>query len=160
MIIKAPNSINDTGKVKIFLAGAIDMGRADFWQTEVGNFLDKKFQDSIVVYDPRRPDWDDTWVQSIDDSNFNEQVNWELEHIDKSDIQVVYFTKDSKAPITFLELGHMSRNPHKQIVYCPDGFYRKGNVDIFCKRYGIFNTPDINTFYKTLENKISAQLIR
>lgn len=38
MIIKAPNRINDTGKVKIFLAGAIDIGRADFWQTEVGNF--------------------------------------------------------------------------------------------------------------------------
>ena len=160
MIVKAPNLINDASKVKIFLSGAIDMGLADFWQTEVGKFLDDKFKDSVVIYDPRRPDWDDTWKQDVSDKNFSEQVNWELTHIDRSDIVLVYFTKDSKAPITFLELGHIATaKPHNVFVYCPEGFYRKGNVDIFCQRYGIFNTPDLNTFYNTIENAVSSTLL-
>lgn len=27
--------------------------------------------------------------------------------------------------------------PEKVIVICPDGFWRKGNVDIVCERFGI-----------------------
>lgn len=159
MIIKAPNLINDSGKIKIFLSGAIDVGMADYWQTEVSKFLDDKFKDKIVVYDPRRPDWDSSWKQDINDKNFSEQVNWELEHIDSCDIAVVYFTKDSKAPITLLELGHLAANPHKLIVFCPDGFYRKGNIDIFCQKYGILNLSDLNGFYNTLYNIVQSNLL-
>ena len=35
-----------------------------------------------------------------------------------------------------LELG-LFANSGKLIVCCPDGFWRKGNVDIVCERYRI-----------------------
>ena len=43
----------------------------------------------------------------------------------------------------------------KIIVYCPDGFWRKGNVDIVCRRYGISQIDNKDEFLKTIEYCIS-----
>jgi hypothetical protein len=99
-----------------------------------------------VIYNPRRLDWDSSWAQEIDSPEFNIQVNWELEHIDTADIVIMYFDPTSKSPITLLELGLVAaRNPGKLHVCCPEGFYRKGNVDIVCNRYGVrtYETLDV-----------------
>ncbi|OAL42594.1 hypothetical protein IQ07DRAFT_669236, partial [Pyrenochaeta sp. DS3sAY3a] len=47
------------------------------------------------------------------------------------------------SPITLLELGHHAKD-RKLIVCCPDGFLRKGNVQIVCERFGIplIESPD------------------
>lgn len=85
-----------------------------------------------------------SWVQSIKNKKFNEQVTWELKNIENSDYVIVYFSKDSQAPITLMELGIVSQmKPNKVIVYCPDGYHRKGNVDMVCHRYKIKQADSI-----------------
>lgn len=92
---------------------------------------------------PRRDDWDNSWVQSIDDKNFHEQVSWELYGLITCDIIALYFADDSKSPISLLELGLHARD-EKLIVYCSDKFYRKGNVDVVGKYYNfpVFDNED------------------
>lgn len=138
--IKAPNKILDDGKIKIFLAGSIEMGKADDWQSRIINELSDK---PIQFLNPRRDDWDSSWVQRKENKEFNEQVTWELNSLEESDVIIMYFDPETKSPISLLELGiHPCCNPNKLIVLCPEGFWRKGNVDIVCDRYGVRQVND------------------
>jgi hypothetical protein len=132
-IIKAPQSIASARHPFIFLAGSIEMGKADEWQ--------KRFEYMVqdlpgTIFNPRRDDWDSSWHQDINNDHFYEQVQWELQALDEADVIAMYFDPNTKSPITLLELGLHADNKGL-IVACPDGFYRKGNVDIVCDRYGI-----------------------
>lgn len=142
LVVKKPP--NDTGTDKegrfsIFLAGSIEMGKAEQWQEKVQSALED--QDDLVIYNPRRDDWDSTWKQTIDDDNFYGQVKWEHDHLKMCDIIFLYFEASSKSPISLLELG-LFAGEKEMIVVCPDGFWRKGNVEFVCKEYDIplFNT--------------------
>jgi len=129
------------GMTKIFLAGSIEMGAAENWQVKVRNSLKDK---NVMLFNPRRDDWDSTWIQSIKNQQFNEQVTWELTSLELADIILMYFDPQTKSPISLLELGIHAQSG-KMIVCCPDGFWRKGNVDIVCDRYKIknFNSLDM-----------------
>ena len=118
----------------IFLGGTIDMGKSENWQAKLSKDLSKL--DNVVLLNPRRDDWDDTWTQSIENKQFNEQVSWELKWQEESDLIIYYFGPESKSPITLLELGLFGTSK-PTIVCCPEGFYRKGNVDIVCDRYDV-----------------------
>ena len=48
----------------------------------------------------------------------------------------MYFAPETKAPITLLELGLFARTG-KVIVCCPEGYWRRGNVEVVCARFGI-----------------------
>jgi hypothetical protein len=142
--IKAPFPFKDNYSVDerfLFLAGSIEMGKADNWQTKLVEAL-KDFP--IVILNPRRDDWDSSWVQSIDNPMFREQVEWELDAMEFADGIYMYFDPNTKSPISLLELGLFAKEEKKLAVYCPKGFWRKGNVDVVCKRYGVkqFDTPD------------------
>lgn len=145
--VQAPNSFIMTPEYKtIFLGGSIDMGSAEEWQRRMVNELkDKKY----IFLNPRRNDWDVTLKQTLDEPKFVEQVTWELKCLNIADFIVIYFDPKSKAPISLLELGLQAKN-NNLLVCCPEGFYRKGNVDIVCMVYGIkqVSTLDelINTF--------------
>ncbi len=131
--IKAPNPIPPSSYKAIFLAGSIEMGKADNWQMRLVKALESE---NVILLNPRRDDWDSSWMQSIDNPKFREQVEWELAAQEWADIIAMYFDPNTKSPITLLELGLFARTG-KMIVCCPDGFWRKGNVDIVCNRYGI-----------------------
>ena len=130
-IIKAPNPLQ--AGFSVFLAGSIEMGQAENWQTKVEASL---ADCEVVIFNPRRDDWDSSWKQSIDDPQFREQVEWELDALERADVIVMYFDPGSKSPISLLELGLFARSG-KMVVCCPQGFWRKGNVDIVCAKYGI-----------------------
>src|SRR3972149_7230005 len=138
-IINPPKPLEVTGK-SIFLAGSIEMGIAEKWQAKVERLLSDQ---PVTIFNPRRDDWDSSWVQSIDNLQFREQVEWELSALEIADIIALYFDPTTKSPISLLEFGLFSRTG-KLIVCCPDGFWRKGNVDIVCDRYGIMQVPSIN----------------
>lgn len=118
----------------VFLAGSIEMGAAEDWQTKLTESLTDC---DVLLLNPRRDDWDSSWEQSIDNPQFREQVEWELSGIDEADLVVLHFEPDTKSPITLLELGICTRYPSLTVVHCPEGFWRKGNVDIVCAHYGI-----------------------
>lgn len=68
----------------------------------------------------------------------------------------MYFDPSTKSPISLLELGILTANPEKVLVCCPEGFWRKGNVDVVCQRYGIqmINTKD--EFLRAIEHIIKT----
>jgi hypothetical protein len=138
--------------VNVFLAGSIEMGVAENWQTRVGNALNA-MEGVGQIFNPRRDDWDSSWTQHISDPQFNTQVNWEVDHIEASHIVFVYFDPTTKSPITLLELGYLlgrqqtyqGLEAHRKpeiIVSCPDGFWRQGNVEIMCERAQRFHVSD------------------
>lgn len=126
--IKAPHRELDPHP-SVFLAGSIEMGAAEHWQERVVRMLDDVY---VACLNPRRDDWDNSWVQDITCAVFNEQVNWELEHIRSADHVLIYFAPDTKAPITLAEMGYCLGAGLNPIVVCPPGFYRRGNVQIMC----------------------------
>jgi len=137
--LKAPEDLSKVHKsdFTIFTAGSIEMGKAINWQDKLTNLLK---DEDITILNPRRDDWDSTWEQKITNDKFREQVEWELEAMDKANLIVMYFDIKTQSPITLLELGLHAKDK-KLVVCCPEGFWRKGNVDIVCKRYGI---PQVN----------------
>lgn len=142
-LVNAPNR-----SVSVFLAGSIEMGTAELWQDRVINALKDS---NITVYNPRRPDWNSSWEQTPENTNFSKQVNWELEHLLSVDTVLFYFDPKSKSPITLLELGLTLASKCNIIVVCPDGFWRKGNVQITCKHYGVQVYNNLNTAINKLK---------
>lgn len=139
-VIKPPNKLPLTGKDNLvsrslFLAGSIEQGLAIDWQKEVENIcIEKHF--NITLFNPRRDAWDNTWEQRISNPLFKEQVNWELDALDISENILMYFDPKTKSPISLLELGLHAKS-NKLVICCPDGFWRKGNVEIMCEKYNI-----------------------
>lgn len=145
-VIKPTDKDQDPGQnFKIFLAGSIDQGKAVNWQEQITNLLSVA---PITVFSPRRDDWDSSWVQDISNEQFRYQVEWELEHMDLADKILMYYDPKGQAPITLLELG-LHAADGKLIVCCPDGYWRKGNVQIVCNSYQI-------PLYDTMEDFIAA----
>lgn len=137
--VKAPS---DPGfEIRVFLAGSIEMGAAEEWQERVVNAMSGV--SNLVVLNPRRDDWDNSWEQRADDPRFSEQVSWELDMLDAADIVVMYLAPHTKSPISLLELGLCARSG-KVKVCCPKGFWRRGNVEVVCQRNQIplFETLD------------------
>jgi Nucleoside 2-deoxyribosyltransferase like len=128
--IKAPGKYDASARYTVFLAGAIDQGKAEDWQKKVAHAL---AEFDINILNPRRDDWDSSWEQTADDPQFRQQVEWELDAQEAADMVVFVFTADSKAPITFLEFGLFATK--KDAVVCvEEGFYRQGNLDIVAGR--------------------------
>jgi Nucleoside 2-deoxyribosyltransferase like len=85
---------------------------------------------------PRREDWDGSWRQEAADPRFFEQVSWELDMLEAADIVVMYLAPGPRSPVSLLELGLCARSG-KLRVCCPPGYWRQGNVEVVCLRYGI-----------------------
>lgn len=148
-IYKAPENyaLRDRKRKSVFLAGSIEMGRAEDWQTEVTNYFHKNGWD---VLNPRRDDWDSSWEQKFENSQFYQQVNWELHALEHADLIVMYFAPNTKSPISLLELGLYVRSK-KIMVVCPDGFWRKGNVEVVCNYYNIPLYNNLDTLFLDLQ---------
>ena len=149
--IQAPNEIpNVKTNTKIFLGGSIEMGTAIDWQKD----LIKRLRDEMITFiNPRRDDWDSSWTQEITNPQFREQVEWELNGLDIADIIVMVFDPNTKSPISLLELG-LHASSEKMVVICPEGFWRKGNVDIVCEKYNIKQVKDIDELVKYIYEKL------
>ncbi|MNT41349.1 hypothetical protein D3C72_1777070 [compost metagenome] len=90
----------------------------------------------VVILNPRRPDWNPNWRPEADEPEFRRQVEWELAALESADVIVMYFAPGTQSPISLLEMGLHARGG-KLIVLAPEGFWRKGNVDITAQAYGV-----------------------
>ncbi|MFB9110167.1 hypothetical protein DMB65_13215 [Flavobacterium cheongpyeongense] len=142
-IYRSPEEIPLQDDIKtIFLAGSIEMDKAINWQKKCEELLENKF----ILFNPRRNEWDSSWSQTIENDNFNEQVTWELNALEKADIIIMYFAGNTMSPISLLEFGLYAQSKKIKVVVEED-FWRKGNIDIVCKRYAVEQ-------FKTLEELI------
>ena len=150
-IFKPPTKVElVAGMRSVFLAGSIEMGASVDWQAELTAALADR---GIAVLNPRRDAWDASWRQSIDNPMFREQVEWELDGLDRADLIAMWFAPDTKAPITLLELGLHAR-AGKLVVGCPDGYWRKGNVEVVCARFGVPVIGDWAAFVAAVRDTI------
>ncbi len=147
IVVKPPEKL-PTNLKGIFLAGSIEMGKSEDWQKKVESLLKNE---NITIFNPRRDDWDSSWEQKIENEKFNEQVSWELNAMDQSSIIIMYLSPETKSPISLLELGLHAKSG-KLMICCPEGFWRKGNVDIVCDKY---NIPMFNTIEELVHSAIS-----
>jgi len=122
--------------ITVFLAGSIEMGHAENWQAVVEEeFAD--YQDNVLtILNPRRDDFNKEEDQSPNNEYFSEQVLWELNGMEAAHYIFMYFQPNTKAPITLMELG-LHVDTGKLIVVCPDGYWRKGNIQIVCEAYDV-----------------------
>jgi hypothetical protein len=150
-IIKPPAPLELTpAEWAIFLSGSIEMGVASNWQAD----FEQALRDTdAVILNPRRDEWDDSWEQRIENPQFQAQVEWELAGMERAEVIVVCFVAGTKSPITLLELGLFARSG-KLIVYCPEGYWRKGNVDVVCRRYGV---KTVNSFEELVETTAAVR---
>jgi hypothetical protein len=135
IVLQPPASLSllDSSGPSVFLAGSIEMDDAPRWQDQLAAAL---VDTELVVLNPRRDEWQVEWEQRARCEPFREQVEWELEGLERADLVCFYFAPGTKSPISLLELGLLAHTD-RAVVCCPEGFWRLGNVEIVCARYGI-----------------------
>lgn len=129
----SPHPWSPADATTVFLAGSIEMGAAEDWQSTLTAALGDR---ELTVLNPRRDEWDGSWRQSIDEPKFREQVEWELDGLDRADVIAMWFAGGTRSPITLLELGLHARSG-KLIIGCPPEFWRRGNIEVVAARCGI-----------------------
>ena len=157
--IKAPNPVpydesDWHGYTRIFLGGSIEQDTASQWQKRVVSMF-KNTSDDVLLLNPRRDAWDATWKNVASNKKFREQVEWELDSFERSQARLIYFDPNTKAPISLLELGRFSDS--RTYVVCPKGFWRKGNVDIVCQRYGVKQFPSLKQAVEAIKKDFNIK---
>ncbi|MCR4312389.1 MAG: nucleoside 2-deoxyribosyltransferase domain-containing protein [Candidatus Uhrbacteria bacterium] len=147
--IRAPHAY-PTDKPVIFLAGSIEMGVAADWQTDVANAMENL---DVTLLNPRREHWDSSWKQSASNENFHEQVSWELAGQEHAAMILFYFDPATKSPISLLELGLF--HTKNILVCCPEGFWRRGNIEMVCERYHIPLHTDMGSMLAQARNLLT-----
>lgn len=109
----------------------------------------------IVVFNPRRDDWDSDWNKTKHHPLLNQQINWELDNLEDSDFIVFHFEGGTISPVTLLELGIFSKSK-KIFVHCPEDYFRVENVVQVCKRYEI---PVVNSVAE-LANEVLIKMYK
>lgn len=141
------------GELSVFLAGSIEMGQAEHWQATVEQALGDL---DVAVLNPRRDDWDASWTQSKDEPRFRAQVEWELTSLEQATTILYYFSPITKAPITLMELG-LHAASGRALVCCPEGYWRRGNVEIVCLRHQIPLVTTLDHLVNLAREVLTAQ---
>lgn len=143
----------DHNKKSVFLAGSIEMGKAENWQLAATELF---VANDFVVFNPRRPDWNPDWIQSMESPEFLQQVHWEDQALNVADHIIVYLQPGTISPISIGE-AYLHATSKKLVVICPHGFHRKGNIDYLCFRYNVpqFDTVEDAMNYLINKNKKS-----
>ena len=133
-------------EISVFAAGSIEQGTAVDWQSSLKNSLSD--QDNVVIFNPRRKEWEASWVQDLSNPQFVEQVNWEQNYLERGlstscDIVYINIDPNTKSIITFGEFAQVFRSEWV-VINCPRGYWRRGNIEVMCQRAGVKLYEDFN----------------
>ncbi|KAI9042729.1 nucleoside 2-deoxyribosyltransferase domain-containing protein [Aspergillus affinis] len=153
-VIYAPSNEAPRSVTSIFLAGTTTkIADTQDWREALSTSLSDL---SVTIYNPFRPDWDGSWREDIDFAPYREQVEWELDRQEKADIVVIYFHPATHAPVSLLEFGLCAKVPGKAIAICPDGYWKRGNMQIVCKKYGVELLDNIDGVRAAVAKRMSS----
>lgn len=152
-VIYAPSSEAPRGVKSVFLAGTTSKVDETDWREDLSASLSDL---PVTIYNPYRADWDSTWREDVKFAPFREQVEWELEKQDKADIVVIYFHPATQAPISLIEFGLCARTPGKAIVVCPEGFWKRANVQIVCAKYAVEMVNSVQGLREAIVKRLSG----
>ncbi|KAI2462817.1 hypothetical protein F4781DRAFT_172385 [Annulohypoxylon bovei var. microspora] len=151
-IVFAPSKEPHRGIKSVFLAGTTTKTDDRDWREVLAESL---LDLPLTVINPYRPDWNSSWREDITCDPFREQVEWELEMQDGADIIVFYFHPVTEAPISLLELGLCAR-AGKAIVVCPEGYKKRGNVQIVCQKYGLETVENLDMLKRVITKRLPS----
>ncbi len=123
--------INKKNQRSIFLAGSMDHKQEGSWREEI--IAEFGTND---IFDPTNTHHDE-----LNTEQMKHHIVWELGALQQSDLILLNFLKESKSPISLVELG-MYVTSNKLIFICPKEFYKSDYVHTLCNKY---NTPIFNT---------------
>ncbi|KAK4466865.1 hypothetical protein QBC42DRAFT_258200 [Cladorrhinum samala] len=146
-IVRAPSRPTITGKKSIFLAGTTTPTDGPDWRDILISAISHL---PVTVFEPTRSDWDSTWEEDIKCPKFREQVEWELDMQERSDVVVIYFGPNTKAPISLLELGLVARSG-KAIIGYHKQYEKRGNLQVVALKFGIKIAEVDGNYDKLLE---------
>lgn len=152
-VIFAPSDSAARGVKSIFLAGTTSKVDSGDWREELSVSLSDL---PVTIFNPYRPDWDSSWHEDIDCKPFREQVEWEIEKQRQADILVVFFHPATQAPISLLELGISIKTPGKAIVVCPQGYWKRGYVQIVCNKFGVEMVNTVGDLKEAILKRLPA----
>ena len=151
-LIYAPSNEAACHAKSIFLAGTTSQVDTTDWRKTLSASLADL---PVTIYNPYRPDWDGSWREDISFAPYREQVEWELDRQDKADLIVVYFHPSTQAAVSLLEFGIWVRIPGKTIVACPAGYWKRGNVEIVCKKFDVEMVDNLGELRDAIVKKLS-----
>lgn len=73
--------------------------------------------------------------------------------LEAADVIAMYMRPESQAPVSLLELGLFARSG-KMIVICPEGFWRRGNVQFVCNRFGVEVVDSLEELIRGIERRL------
>src|SRR6478735_6019323 len=113
--IKAPGVVNELNQLpSAFLGGGIS--NCGDWQRY---FAALCVDLPVLLLNPRRDDFDISNPEmSIG------QIQWERKHLDRADINVFWFPRETLCPITLFELGAAIHTKEHVLVGCDPGYAR------------------------------------
>lgn len=148
-VVFAPKRDYYLGNMTVFLAGAIDMGKAVNWQAWIIESLtDVK---DMTIYNPRR-------LEEFTPDMMDEQINWELDLLNAVDCIFMWFPKDALAPIALFESG-LFWNSKKMIVGAEQGFYRRRNLELTANYYHVNLYGNLDEMVSVLKDKSFAFIV-
>ncbi len=140
--------INAMGREsRIFLlAGASETDGGSRWQELVAARISK--MGHIALCTPPRENG--TGMAPFENPHFFQSRSWELDALDLAEFVVFHLDSLSRSPEGLLELGYAAaKYPQKVCVICPEGFWCKGLVDLFCYREDLMK-------YKSVDEMLDA----
>lgn len=143
--IKPNQKITQKEGMHIFLAGSVQTSGEQPWRDQLINALTNE---SVTLFDPRTT----SYGAGASSDEFKTHVNWELEALEESDLVVMYLDAASQSPISLIELGLYAQS-EKLIVCCADGFWKKGNVEIVCERYGVHQVAKLEDLITEIKRR-------
>jgi hypothetical protein len=82
-------------------------------------------------------------------------VEWELDGLQRADVIAMHFDPATQAPITLLELGLFAATG-KVIACCPPGYWRRGNVEVVCARYGVPLLSELPALVEAVRERLAG----
>lgn len=141
--IEAPD-IYTWNNTSLFIAGWIS--NCPDWQKK---FVEYFRETNLTLINPRRYKFD------IHDTSIEEQqIKWEHEHLEKSDLISFWFPKETLCPITLFELWKYIRSDKKIFIWVDEKYSRKRDIEIQTRLV----KPDIEICY-CLES-LSQEILR
>ena len=80
--------------------------------------------------------------------------------MERADIVAVFFAKGTLAAITLMELGLFIQSGKKVVVACEEGFWKRGNVQIVCERFGVRVLGTLDELTKGVEDALADEALK
>jgi hypothetical protein len=77
------------------------------------------------------------------DGDDPDAIAWELAAAEQADRVLVYLDPAARSPSALVTLALLARTG-RAVVCCPEGFWRKGHVELVCRVYGVPTAADLD----------------